>query len=164
MHSILLSSINAYLVPVWQVLELFCELLAVRATLVEKTKDMPPDMVEAISSLIYAAPRVPVQPIRLPCPFICLCVCLSSSTLHHMSWCNSTVRPSTCRSVCLSSSTRCMSRCCPITSPVRPLCPSVILSVCLLVCLDAMADACGGCVLFCLSGWLAVSISLAILC
>lgn len=34
------------------------ELLAVRAQLVAKTKEIPRDMVEAISSVIYAAERV----------------------------------------------------------------------------------------------------------
>ncbi|EIE21511.1 DUF292-domain-containing protein [Coccomyxa subellipsoidea C-169] len=42
----------------YEVLELFLELLAVRVQLVEKCKDVPPDMIEALSSLVYAAQRV----------------------------------------------------------------------------------------------------------
>lgn len=44
----------------YEVLELFLELLAVRVQLVEKCKDVPPDMIEALSSLVYAAQRVQV--------------------------------------------------------------------------------------------------------
>ncbi|KAL4458707.1 hypothetical protein ABPG75_013572 [Micractinium tetrahymenae] len=42
----------------FEILELYLELLAVRAELLAKTKELPPDMVEAISSLIYAGERV----------------------------------------------------------------------------------------------------------
>lgn len=42
----------------FEILELYLELLAVRAELLAKTKEIPPDMVEAISSLIYAGERV----------------------------------------------------------------------------------------------------------
>ena len=44
-----------------QVLELFLELLAVRVQLVERSKDVPPDMIEALSSLVYSAQRVQVR-------------------------------------------------------------------------------------------------------
>ncbi|CAL5229714.1 g13088 [Coccomyxa viridis] len=46
------------LLQAFEVLELFMELLAVRAQLVEKSKDMPPDMIEALSSLVYSAQRL----------------------------------------------------------------------------------------------------------
>ncbi len=52
------------LLQAFEVLELFMELLAVRAQLVEKSKDMPPDMIEALSSLVYSAQRLQVGPIR----------------------------------------------------------------------------------------------------
>ena len=48
------------LLQAFEVLELFMELLAVRAQLVEKSKDMPPDMIEALSSLVYSAQRLQV--------------------------------------------------------------------------------------------------------
>lgn len=48
------------LLQAFEVLELFLELLAVRAQLVEKSKDMPPDMIEALSSLVYSAQRLQV--------------------------------------------------------------------------------------------------------
>lgn len=50
------------LLQAFEVLELFMELLAVRAQLVEKSKDMPPDMIEALSSLVYSAQRLQVTP------------------------------------------------------------------------------------------------------
>ena len=46
------------LLQAYEVLELFLELLAVRVQLVERSKDVPPDMIEALSSLIYSAQRV----------------------------------------------------------------------------------------------------------
>jgi uncharacterized membrane protein YgcG len=42
----------------YEIIELFLELLAVRAQLVEQTKEMPPDMWEAMSSLVYASHRM----------------------------------------------------------------------------------------------------------
>ncbi|CAD7703890.1 unnamed protein product [Ostreobium quekettii] len=42
----------------YEILELYLELLAVRAALVERAKEVPPDMVEAITSMMHAAPRV----------------------------------------------------------------------------------------------------------
>lgn len=48
------------LLQAYDILELFLELLSVRTQLVEKSKDIPPDMIEALSSLIYAAQRVQV--------------------------------------------------------------------------------------------------------
>ena len=49
------------LLQAFETLELFMELLAVRAQLVEKSKDMPPDMIEALSSLVYSAQRLQVS-------------------------------------------------------------------------------------------------------
>eukprot|EP00850_Spirogloea_muscicola_P010104 SM000058S18534 [mRNA] locus=s58:476712:480382:+ [translate_table: standard] len=42
----------------YEVLELFCELIVVRLPMIESKKECPPDLLEAISSIIYAAPRV----------------------------------------------------------------------------------------------------------
>ena len=42
----------------YELIELFLELMAVRVQLIEKTKDMPADMTEAMSSLIYASHRL----------------------------------------------------------------------------------------------------------
>eukprot|EP00891_Asterochloris_glomerata_P004573 jgi/Astpho2/4573/Aster-00153 len=42
----------------YDIIELFLELLAVRAPLVEQTSEKPSDMCEAMSSLVYAAHRV----------------------------------------------------------------------------------------------------------
>jgi hypothetical protein len=42
----------------YEILELYLELLAVRAELLSKTREIPPDMVEAICSLIYAGERI----------------------------------------------------------------------------------------------------------
>eukprot|EP00798_Chlamydomonas_sp_ICE-L_P028902 gene28902-32095_t len=42
-----------------EILELYTELLGVRVHLIDKTKEIPRDMIEAISSVIYAAQRVP---------------------------------------------------------------------------------------------------------
>ena len=41
-----------------QILELYLELIAVRGQLISKTKEIPRDMVEAISSVIYSAQRI----------------------------------------------------------------------------------------------------------
>jgi hypothetical protein len=41
------------------IVQLFCELLNVRLQLIEKTREMPADMRESISSLIFAARRMP---------------------------------------------------------------------------------------------------------
>lgn len=43
----------------YELIELFLELMAVRVQLIEKTKEMPSDMAEAMSSLIYASHRLP---------------------------------------------------------------------------------------------------------
>ena len=53
------------LLQAYEVLELFLELLAVRVQLVEKSKDVPPDMIEALSSLVYAASRVQVLVVNM---------------------------------------------------------------------------------------------------
>ncbi len=39
-------------------IELFVELLTVRIQLIDKQKEIPGDMIEAISSLVYAAQRI----------------------------------------------------------------------------------------------------------
>lgn len=41
-----------------EVLELYLELIAVRSQLISQTKEIPRDMIEAISSVIYSAQRV----------------------------------------------------------------------------------------------------------
>ena len=46
------------LLSAFELLELYLELLSVRADLVEKSRDIPADMVESVSSLLYAAPRL----------------------------------------------------------------------------------------------------------
>ncbi|KAL6767639.1 hypothetical protein ACKKBF_B36040 [Auxenochlorella protothecoides x Auxenochlorella symbiontica] len=46
------------LLQAFDTLEVYLELLAVRVELLAKTKEMPPDMMEAICSLIYAAERI----------------------------------------------------------------------------------------------------------
>ena len=46
------SSLQAFVV-----LQLYLELLSIRMALIDKARDLPPDMVEAISSLIYASQR-----------------------------------------------------------------------------------------------------------
>ncbi|KAG0477820.1 hypothetical protein HPP92_012539 [Vanilla planifolia] len=40
-----------------EVINLFCELIVVRLPIIQKQRDCPPDLKEAISSMIYAAPR-----------------------------------------------------------------------------------------------------------
>ena len=42
----------------YELIELFLELMAVRVQLIEKTKEMPSDMTEAMSSLVYASHRL----------------------------------------------------------------------------------------------------------
>lgn len=42
----------------YELIELFLELMAVRVQLIEKTREMPSDMTEAMSSLIYASHRL----------------------------------------------------------------------------------------------------------
>ncbi len=39
-------------------IELFVELLTVRIQLIDKSKEIPGDMIEAVSSLVYAAQRI----------------------------------------------------------------------------------------------------------
>lgn len=46
----------------YEILELYLELISVRAQLIAQTKEIPRDMVEAMSSIIYAASRVPDLP------------------------------------------------------------------------------------------------------
>jgi hypothetical protein len=54
-NSIKLISINVLCVQAYEILELYLELIAVRVQLIAKSKEIPRDMVEAISSIIYAA-------------------------------------------------------------------------------------------------------------
>ena len=44
----------------YDIIEVFVELLAVRVELIAKSKDIPPDMLEAVSSVVYAAQRIQV--------------------------------------------------------------------------------------------------------
>ncbi|PNH10219.1 IST1-like protein, partial [Tetrabaena socialis] len=46
------------LLQAYEILELYLELLTVRTQLIAKTKELPRDMMEAISSIIYAAQRI----------------------------------------------------------------------------------------------------------
>ncbi|KAK9811537.1 hypothetical protein WJX72_005542 [[Myrmecia] bisecta] len=46
------------LLEAYEILELFLELLSVRVKMVEQAKDVPPDMIEALGSLVYAAQRL----------------------------------------------------------------------------------------------------------
>ena len=55
------------LLQAYDVLELFLELLAVRVQLVERSKDVPPDMIEALASLVYSAQRVQAGVPRCTC-------------------------------------------------------------------------------------------------
>mmetsp|Transcript_414 Transcript_414/g.1263 ORF Transcript_414/g.1263 Transcript_414/m.1263 type:complete len:357 (+) Transcript_414:710-1780(+) len=50
------------MIAAFEILELFCELLNVRLQLIDKTKEIPSDMREAVASIIYAARRVPEVP------------------------------------------------------------------------------------------------------
>ena len=45
----------------YEVLEIFLELLTVRLQMVEKFNAIPSDMLESLSSLVYAAPRIQVS-------------------------------------------------------------------------------------------------------
>lgn len=68
-----------FMLQAYDIIELFLELISVRVALMEKSKDMPADMSEAICSIIYAGERGavfltgscsrlhPVPPYRLPC-------------------------------------------------------------------------------------------------
>jgi len=50
------------MIAAFDIMQLFCELLNVRLQLIEKTKEMPSDMRESISSIIFAASRMPEVP------------------------------------------------------------------------------------------------------
>ena len=54
----------------YDIIEVFVELLAVRVELIAKSKDIPPDMLEAVSSVVYAAQRIQVSLLRHP--YLCL--------------------------------------------------------------------------------------------
>ncbi|WIA16836.1 hypothetical protein OEZ85_013772 [Tetradesmus obliquus] len=53
---------EAFTLTAYEILELYLELLAVRSSLVANSKEIPRDMVEALSSVLYAASRVPDLP------------------------------------------------------------------------------------------------------
>ena len=55
---------EANLLKAYDILELFAEMLAVRVDMIKKSKDQPPDMLEALSSIVYASQRIQVFP---PC-------------------------------------------------------------------------------------------------
>ena len=58
---------NGVPLQAYEVLELFVELLAVRVHLIEKCKERPQDMNEALGTLVYAAARIQVlQPALVP--------------------------------------------------------------------------------------------------
>lgn len=46
----------------YELLELYLELVAVRGPLIASSKELPRDMIEAISSIVYASSRVPDLP------------------------------------------------------------------------------------------------------
>lgn len=50
-----------YLLDALDILHLFCDLLLTRINLIEELKECPHDMKEAISTLVYSAPRVDVE-------------------------------------------------------------------------------------------------------
>jgi vacuolar protein sorting-associated protein IST1 len=49
-----------YTIEAFEILELFCELLSARIQLIQESKTCPHDLKEAVSTLIYAAPRLEV--------------------------------------------------------------------------------------------------------
>ena len=49
------------LLKAYDILELFTEMLAVRVQMIEKSKDTPLDMLEALSSIVYASQRIQVS-------------------------------------------------------------------------------------------------------
>ncbi|KAF6264735.1 regulator of Vps4 activity in the MVB pathway-domain-containing protein [Scenedesmus sp. NREL 46B-D3] len=53
---------EAFTLTAYEILELYLELLAVRSSLVANSKEIPRDMIEALSSVLYAASRVPDLP------------------------------------------------------------------------------------------------------
>lgn len=48
------------LLKAYDILELFTEMLAVRVQMIDKSKDTPLDMLEALSSIVYASQRIQV--------------------------------------------------------------------------------------------------------
>ena len=55
-----------FTIEAYDILELHCELVAERMRLVASQKDVPPDMDQAISTLIWAADRAEVRCLVLP--------------------------------------------------------------------------------------------------
>lgn len=51
---------EANLLKAYDILELFTEMLAVRVAIIEKSKDTPLDMLESLSSIVYASQRIQV--------------------------------------------------------------------------------------------------------
>lgn len=56
-----------FTIEAYDILELHCELVAERMRLVASQKDVPPDMDQAISTLIWAADRAEVCGLALSC-------------------------------------------------------------------------------------------------
>ena len=52
---------EANLLKAYDILELFTEMLAVRVQIIEKSKDTPLDMLESLSSIVYASQRIQVR-------------------------------------------------------------------------------------------------------
>jgi len=50
-----------FIVEAYEILELFCELVMARLGVIHVTKECPPDLREAVCTLIYAAPRTEVK-------------------------------------------------------------------------------------------------------
>eukprot|EP00761_Pharyngomonas_kirbyi_P009548 gb/GECH01009564.1/.p1 GENE.gb/GECH01009564.1/~~gb/GECH01009564.1/.p1 ORF type:complete len:372 (+),score=134.21 gb/GECH01009564.1/:1-1116(+) len=50
-----------YTIEAFELIELFCELLQARQTLINESKNCPSDLKEAVSTIIYAAPRMEVK-------------------------------------------------------------------------------------------------------
>lgn len=52
-----IADVQTPAIQAFEILQLYLELLSIRMALIDKTRDIPPDMIEAISSLIYASQR-----------------------------------------------------------------------------------------------------------
>eukprot|EP01114_Cavostelium_apophysatum_P002807 TRINITY_DN1250_c0_g1_i1.p1 TRINITY_DN1250_c0_g1~~TRINITY_DN1250_c0_g1_i1.p1 ORF type:complete len:431 (+),score=92.36 TRINITY_DN1250_c0_g1_i1:99-1391(+) len=50
-----------FIIEAYEIIELFCELLLARLGIIQISKDCPPDLREAVSTLIYAAPRTEIK-------------------------------------------------------------------------------------------------------
>jgi len=54
-----------FIFEAYEILELFCELLMARLGVIQVTKECPPDLKEAVCTLIYAAPRTEVKELAI---------------------------------------------------------------------------------------------------